>query len=213
MKHIIWDWNGTLLNDLPIILDAVNDTVGMVGLPQITLDQYRTFYTRPVKKFYDQIAGQEIDHDQYMLIDRLFHERYHATVGDASLAPGAHGVLSDLAAGPHGQSLLSMAPHDELQVALSFFDVEHFFAIAQGNEGPPGGFKTQHLAEHLRLLGTDPSLVTMIGDTVDDGHAAIENGIDCVLYDDGSHHRSDLEAVGFPITKSLGEAVEIALAD
>ena len=54
-------------------------------------------------------------------------------------------------------------------------------------------------------------MLTMIGDTVDDAHAAFENGIGCVLYDDGSHHRADLEAVGLPIADSLAEAVEIAL--
>ncbi len=211
MKHIIWDWNGTLLNDLPIIIDAVNHSVDKVGIRQITLDDYRTHYTRPVKKFYDNIAGAEIGHEDWVLIDRLFHEHYHARVHEADLAHRAHELLATLDSSVHSQSLLSMAPHDELQVALSLFDVKHFFSIAQGNVGPPGGFKTNHLANHLRELDVDPNTVTMIGDTVDDAHAAIDNGIDCILYDDGSHHLEDLEAVGLPITQSLATAVDMAL--
>ena len=74
MKHIIWDWNGTLLNDLPVIIDAVNETVEQVGIRRITLDDYRTYYTRPVKLFYDEIAGREIDRDEWERIDRMFHE-------------------------------------------------------------------------------------------------------------------------------------------
>lgn len=212
MKHIIWDWNGTLLNDLPVIIEAVNHTVARVGLPQISLDDYRNHYTRPVKRFYDRIAGREIGHDDWVLIDRLFHEQYQARVAEAELAPGARAALAKIDLGPHDQSLLSMAPEAELRAALSLFDVARYFRVAQGNSGPPGGFKTEHLADHLTLIDADPSIVTMIGDTVDDGHAAIDNGINGVLYDDGSHHRADLEAVGLPIADSIAEAVKIALA-
>ena len=211
MKHIIWDWNGTLLNDLPVIIKAVNHTLEQVGLPQITLEDYRTYYTRPVKKFYDQIAGRDIGHDDWTRIDGLFHERYHAMVGDASLASGANEVLAELDAGPNEQSLLSMAPQDELLMALELFGVSGYFSLAEGNTGAPGGFKADHLASHLERLETDKSRVTMIGDTIDDGDAAIENGIACVLFDDGSHHRHDLEALGLPIADLLAEAVEVAL--
>lgn len=212
MKHIIWDWNGTLLNDLPVVIEAVNHALGRVGLPQITLDDYRTHYTRPVKRFYDRIAGREIGHDDWVLIDRLFHEQYQARVAEAELAPGAGAALAKIDRGPHDQSLLSMAPEAELRAALGLFDVARYFRVAQGNSGPPGGFKTEHLADHLTLIDADLSTVTMIGDTVDDGHAAIDNGINGVLYDDGSHHRADLESVGLPIADSIAEALEIALA-
>lgn len=211
MQHIIWDWNGTLLNDLPIIIDAVNDTVDEVGLRRITLDDYRSYYTRPVKKFYDSIAGEEIEHDLWKKIDHLFHVRYEELLGQAALAAGAHDVLTNLDQGPNSQSLLSMAPNAGLQDALHQFGVRRYFEIAQGNTGPPGGFKDEHLAEHLRRVGLDPGAVTMIGDTVDDAHAAMANDIDIVLYDDGSHHRHDLEALGVPVAESLADAVEVAL--
>ena len=96
-------------------------------------------------------------------------------------------------------------------MALELFGVSGYFSLAKGNTGTPGGFKANHLASHLERLETDKSRVTMIGDTIDDGDAAIENGIACVLFDDGSHHRHDLEALGLPIADSLAEAVEVAL--
>ena len=135
MKHIIWDWNGTLLNDLPVIIDAVNETVEQVGIRRITLDDYRTYYTRPVKLFYDEIAGREIDRDEWERIDRMFHETYHASVDRASLATGAREVLAEIKRGPHGQSLLSMAPNSELRTALHLFDVAQFFQICKEMRG------------------------------------------------------------------------------
>ena len=211
MKHIIWDWNGTLLNDLAIIIESVNRTVGSVGIPAITLDDYRTHYTRPVKQFYDNIAGYEIDAETWQGIDGLFHANYRNMVSDAQLAAGAEEALRSIDDGPHGQSLLTMASAAELELAFELFDVERFFDVAQANTGPAGGFKSDLLADHLARLDVDPREVTMIGDTVDDGQAALDNEIGCVLYDDGSHHRHDLETVGVPITDSIAKAVEIAL--
>lgn len=212
MKHIIWDWNGTLLHDLPVIIDAVNAAAAQVGLPKIELDDYRTHYTRPVKVFYERIAGRSIDDEEWMLIDRLFHEEYHATVVNAELAVGAHDALATIDGGPHSQSLLSMAPHDELQKAIALFGVDRYFSIAQGNTGRPGDPKSQHLGMHLSDLGVARDTIVMIGDTVDDAESAREHDVACVLYDDGSHHRPDLEAVGVPITDSLNEAVAWAVS-
>lgn len=211
MKHVIWDWNGTLLHDLPVIIDAVNVAAAQVGLPSIGLDDYRTHYTRPVKVFYERIAGRPLSDDEWSGIDRLFHEEYHATVVNAELARGAEVALTRIESSSHSQSLLSMAPHDELQKAVALFGVDRYFAVAQGNTGAPGERKSRHLEMHLADLAVAREHVVMIGDTVDDANAAREHGVSIVLYDDGSHHRPDLEAVGVPITDSLVEAAEWAL--
>lgn len=211
MTHIIWDWNGTLLHDLPVILDAVNAATTRLGLRSVSLDDYRTHYTRPVKVFYEKIAERSIDDDEWLRIDRYFHERYHATVVHAELAAGAHEALTAIEESHHSQSLLSMAPHDELSKWTAFFGVAHYFSDIQGSTGSPGGKKSAHLRLHLDRLDGAHDRAVMVGDTVDDAHAAQEHGLDCVLYYDGSHHLGDLEAIGVPITDSLVEAVEIAL--
>ena len=211
MKHVIWDWNGTLLHDLPVILDAVNTATTRLGMRTVTLEDYRTHYTRPVKVLYEKIAERPLDEAEWERIDRYFHERYHATVVHAELAAGAHQALTSIDGSEHSQSLLSMAPHEELKRWISFFGVGHYFAHVQGSIGSPGAPKASHLAIHLDAITTTPGDVVMIGDTVDDALAAAEHGVDCVLYYDGSHHLGDLEAVGVPITNSLVEAVAIAL--
>jgi phosphoglycolate phosphatase-like HAD superfamily hydrolase len=66
------------------------------------------------------------------------------------------------------------------------------------------------LSVHLRALGADGAV--MIGDAMDDAKAAAAVRIACVLYDGGSHHRAELESAGVPVTSSLVEAAQIALA-
>ena len=58
MAHVVWDWNGTLLDDLEIVVEAVNSSLALFDAAPITADGYRDLYTRPVKLFYDRLLGR-----------------------------------------------------------------------------------------------------------------------------------------------------------
>lgn len=47
MKHIIWDFNGTLLNDAQLSVDLDNYVFDRIGVPRITLEDYRNNMTMP----------------------------------------------------------------------------------------------------------------------------------------------------------------------
>jgi phosphoglycolate phosphatase-like HAD superfamily hydrolase len=80
-----------------------------------------------------------------------------------------------------------------------------------GNTKNAGETKERLLTIHLRNLGSTNGDAAMIGDALDDALAALSLGVPCVLYDGGSHHRSELEALDVPVAGSLLEAASIAL--
>ena len=51
-KHIIWDWNGTLLNDGWLFVDVMNSILTRRGMDTITLEKYREIFGFPVKDYY-----------------------------------------------------------------------------------------------------------------------------------------------------------------
>ena len=61
VRHIVWDWNGTLLDDLAVVVAAVNDTLATVGRLPITIEEYGARYTRPVLLFYERLLGRSIE--------------------------------------------------------------------------------------------------------------------------------------------------------
>ncbi len=208
--HVIWDWNGTLLDDLGIVVDAVNASLAEMGAPPIDADGYRDHYTRPVPVFYERLLGRPVSAGEWAHIDDVFHRVYRASLGDARLAADALSALDAVAVRGATQSLLSMWWHDELLPAAQRFGVDRYMTRIEGNRGEAGETKLRHLASHLAALGRDRGVV--IGDSLDDGWAAHEAGVPCVLYDGGSHHRRELAALGVPIAGSLVEAVELAAA-
>ena len=210
MAHIIWDWNGTLLHDQLVVLDAVNASLADGGWSPITIEDYRTHYTRPVRAFYGRVVGRPIGDAEWHRIDRVFHEAYHKALSSISLAEDAVEALSIHDASGRSQSLLSMYAHQELVGLVDQFDLSGFFTHVNGRRGASGDTKAASLAAHLgEALPTWN--VVVVGDTPDDHEAADANGVPCVLYDGGSHHRADLERCGVPVASSLTEAAQLAV--
>jgi phosphoglycolate phosphatase-like HAD superfamily hydrolase len=212
--HIVWDWNGTLFDDLEVVVRSVNQGLEGFGAVAIDLDGYRSHYTRPVKLFYDRLVGREITAEEWLTVDRVFHDAYREALAEARLTADAHEALATVAAGGHTQSLLSMFPHRDLIPLVERIGISGFFDRIDGlSEGSPGDLKAAYLERHLRqlIVGEDPGSVVVIGDTPDDAIAASHVGARPILYDGGSHHRSDLEATGAEVASTLMAAVSLAL--
>lgn len=209
VRRVVWDWNGTLFDDLHIVVEAVNAGVGGFGLPPITLDDYRAHYTRPVKTFYDRLFGRPVTEAEWRTLDRRFHEGYRDLLEHADLAADAREALELARRAGVAQSLLSMFPHDELLPLVDRLGIGGYFDRIDGLRGAPGDRKARYLEDHLlALVGRDdPHDVLVVGDTPDDAEAARHVGARCVLYDNGSHHRADLRAAGVPVVDTLVAAV------
>jgi phosphoglycolate phosphatase-like HAD superfamily hydrolase len=210
IAHVVWDWNGTLFDDLHVVVEAVNAGIGPLGLEEITLDDYRTHYTRPVKRFYDRLVGREISQHEWLDLDRRFHDAYRERLPTARLAAEAVATLEALRDGSISQSLLSMFPHDELVPLVDRLGIRDYFELINGLRGEPGAQKARFMERHLRELmrHEDPAGVLVIGDTVDDAVAAFHVGARAVLVDNGSHHLHELQASGAPVVATLAEALE-----
>lgn len=210
MRHVIWDWNGTLADDLPTVVDCVNISLASIGEPPIVADDYRRHYTRPVRLFYDRLLGREITDTEWASIDVTFHDAYADAALRVPLAEDARAAIAAVAAAGASQSILSMWWHDSLVSEVSRHELEPLMIRVDGNTKDAGETKQRLLEIHLRDLATDNSAV-LVGDALDDAHAALSIGIPVVLFNGGSHYRSELEELGVPIADSLLQAAKIAL--
>ncbi len=213
MRHVVWDWNGTLLDDLPLVVEAVNALMIERDLPLITPADYTAHYTRPVRVFYEKLFGRPVEDDEWDHVDEVFHTAYDAAVTErAALMAGTHEALDHVDASGRTQSLLSMYRHHQLVPLVQRLDLHHRFAHVQGLTGPGGGHKHPHLERHLddvvHHAGDDPSKVLLIGDALDDAVAAHAVGARCVLLASGSHPVAELQQAGVPVVTTLADALE-----
>lgn len=212
--HVVWDWNGTLLEDLPLVVESVNAALAAHGGEPITIADYTATYIRPVRRFYEVLLGRPVADDEWRHLDTVFHDTYAAAVRErADLMAGAREALRRVDGSRASQSLLSMYPHHLLLPLVDHHGIDDHFEVVHGLVGEGGGRKLPHLERHLdemiHLHGDDPTRVLVIGDAIDDAAAAQHVGARVVLLASGSHPRDELEDTGAPVVATLAAALEV----
>jgi phosphoglycolate phosphatase-like HAD superfamily hydrolase len=208
--HLVWDWNGTLLDDLWLVVAATNASLATVQAGPVTPDDHRRDFRRPVVAYYSHVLGRLVDEEEFARLDKAFHEAYRAGLASCTLSADA---LEAIGAWSGTQSLLSMWFHDELVTLVQAYGLTPRFARVDGLRGAVGGgHKVDHLVAHLRELGVTGPDTVLIGDSVDDADAAAAVGARCVLYAGGFTDPPLLQATGLPVAWTLAEAVALAEA-
>lgn len=206
--HLVWDWNGTLLNDLQLAVASTNAVFATVGVAPISADEHRMKFRRPVADYYAEMLGRAVDDEEFSRLDKLFHEAYRAGLVTCRLADDAVAAMRSWT-GSH--SLLSMWFHEELVPAVERYGLSTYFRRVDGLRAAVGGDrKADYLARHLVELSLPGESVVLIGDSLDDAEAADSVGARCVLYTGGFTDLARLRASGRPLADTLTEAVELA---
>src|SRR4029453_9720881 len=105
-RHVVWDWNGTLVDDHVAVVAAINDALARLRLRPIDSDTFRTHFTRPVQRFYEQVAGREIEPGEWETLDEAYHDSYGGRGGGLGVAPDAHEVRAGGVGGGRPQYLV-----------------------------------------------------------------------------------------------------------
>ena len=209
--HVVWDWNGTLLADLNLVVAATSVGIEASGGYVVDLLAYRTAFQRPLRVFYEQLLGTPLDDAAWTRAEGAFHDHYRRELPSCHLVDGAEEALDTLDSAGLSQSLLSMWGHDQLVALLQQRELEHWFSRIDGDRHYDGGGKAARLHDHLLAVGVSADDTVLIGDAVDDAHAAQSVGAQVLLVaEHSSHTRASLVAAG-PVVSDLAAAVECVL--
>ncbi|ROO88306.1 phosphoglycolate phosphatase-like HAD superfamily hydrolase [Actinocorallia herbida] len=206
----MWDWNGTLFDDLDIVLGASAAAFLGTEAEGISGHEIRAAYTRPIWVAYEKLLGRPLREGEWERMDEAFHVSYEQLLPAAPLTADALTALDHVTGAGRSQSILSMARHDQLTGLVEGFGITRYFTRVDGLVGAPGGGKAEHLVRHAAALGIAPADLTVIGDAADDALAAAHIGAQAVLYTGGMQRRTELESTGAPVVDTLLTALTLA---
>ena len=123
--HILWDWNGTLLDDTEAALAALNLMIEKRGGRPMTMAFYRDNFAFPVRPFYDKIGIVAHDEDEWNAIAREYHDTYARQ--PKSLNARALAALEAARAAGCRQSIISALRQDLLEADVARYGVARYF--------------------------------------------------------------------------------------
>lgn len=208
MKHIIWDFNGTLLADVQLSVDADNVVFDALGLPRITPETYRKHMTMPVRAFYEAL-GIDLNAYPYETISRLWLEHFNAGAVAAGLVPGALETVRRFEGMGLTQSVLSASYEPSLRAQCDALGLTPHMREIDGLENEKAEKKTDIGLRQMERLGLAPRETVLVGDIESDAELARALGVSCALVSWGHNDLERLVNTGFPVAHTFDELAAI----
>lgn len=190
-KHVIWDWNGTLLNDVDFCRRIINRILVENNLPVLSLKKYREIFTFPVQNYY-QAAGLDFTKTSFEIMGKDFIDEYESKKLSCSLFDNAIDVLSGIQKQRIGQSVLSAYLHDNLVSILEHYQLTKYFDNIIGLDNIYAGSKTHLGLSLVEQLNIPKDQILFIGDTLHDAEVAEAMGVKSILIANGHQEKNKL---------------------
>jgi phosphoglycolate phosphatase len=203
-EHIIWDWNGTLLDDARTCVDVLNWMLEKYEKCNIEFEQYRRTFCFPVIKFYEGL-GFDFAKDSYHDLAVDYISRYHEERLHCRLHERAREILEVISSEGIGQSILSASESQSLREIVNYLGIGHFFSNLAGRDDHYADEKTETGKQLVNQLGLNKDKILMVGDTIHDCEVADEIGVEIVLFSNGHQCRDILTQCGVAVIDSLDE--------
>jgi len=203
-NHIIWDWNGTMLDDVKLCVDVGNNLFRKKNIPLISVEKYKSIFTIPVKEYYIA-AGFDFEEESFEVVGKEWMDEYEERKYECSLHNGLINVMEKLNGIQISQSILSAYKQDNLNDMVKRFGLEKYLEHIVGLDNIYAASKL-HLGKQLiAKLGNGHGETLFIGDTVHDFDVANEIGAECILISNGHQNREKLLETGTIVYDSLEE--------
>lgn len=207
IKNIIFDFNGTLVNDLEVSIDALNECIKKY-LPNrklVSKEEYLEIFRFPVGPLYQEL-GFNFDELDYNELANFFISYYESRAfNECKLFDEVIPVLDTLKKKGYKLYILSASYIDLLIEMLKKYSILDYFDGLVALLNKHGGSKIQRGKEYFLENNIDPKDCIMIGDTIHDIEVAHELGMDCISYDRGHNSHSKLQSINSKVISSLEE--------
>lgn len=201
---IIWDWNGTLLNDIDLCVQTINGMLQKRNLQKLSVDKYREVFSFPVKDYYQKI-GFDFITEPFEIPALEFIDSYNGRVQYCKLHENSINVLHYFQSVGIRQFILSAMKQDALDQCLEQQNINHFFEHVSGLDNHYAASKLENGQQLIAELNLNANELVLIGDTVHDFEVASELGCQCVLISNGHQSRQILESTGALVIDELGQ--------
>ena len=207
-SFVIWDFNGTLLDDTEIGIASQNAVLGRRKMKLIeSVEEYRKIFDFPVIEYYKNL-GYDFSKEPYDVVANEWVVEYLNRSKDAKLQKGALELVRKLKENKIRQMILSATESDMLSEQTRNLGIKEYFDFIVGTDDIYAAGKTKAAKRFFEREKIDKDGVVLIGDTVHDYDVSLCLGVDCLLLACGHQAMEKLKECQVPVFGNFDELRE-----
>ncbi len=203
-KHIIWDWNGTLLDDSWLCLRIINDILRKRNMPKISPENYQKIFGFPLIEYYNKL-GFDFSIEPFSKISTEFIVKYEKHRAECKLRAGALKILKNIHKRGISQSIISASKQTYLDEDIDRFNIRNMFMSVIGLDDHYAFSKVDIAKAWISKINIDLHKIALIGDTIHDYEVAETIGVDCYLIPSGHQNYQRLEICNANMIESFDD--------
>lgn len=204
-KHIIWDFNGTILNDFQHCFEIINEVLSERNLNPIEEIDYQKNFQFPIRNFYNKI-GLEMPAEEFSKHSVEWIAKYVAKADELKPQKHIEACFEHFQQKDLCQFVISAYEDSRLKDAIQRLGLSPYFKGVYGTNNLDAHSKISLAKKFLSEQShVDLDKCVVIGDTDHDKELADAIGCDCILYYSGHQDVKILEATGLPVIKCYSE--------
>ncbi|MFP4511101.1 MAG: HAD family hydrolase [Spirochaetaceae bacterium] len=189
----IWDFNGTLLDDLDLTIQTINRVLAEYGVSPVDTFTHKRSFRFPIIDYYRDL-GLETTDDGFAVLSERYHDLYMRRVAECSLYRGIPEVLAEVGGRGVRQFVLSALNQSMLDTCITSLGITARFEAVYGLSDVLGRSKILRGTELIRDYSIRPAGVLYVGDTNHDVEVATELGFKAVAVSWGHQHAHQFDA-------------------
>lgn len=206
-KHIIWDWNGTLQNDVLAAVVGINVLLKQRGMPLVDIQKHRELFSFPARNYYIAL-GFDLEKENWDEMSNTFIKAFLAEPS-TDLFDWTIPTLSYFKEHSVGMSLVSAAELKTLIKSVEKYGILHYFDNIVGLTDHGAGSKAENAKSLVSTFDIPLDEIYLIGDTSHDKEVADYVGCNCILVESGYESRERLLKSGAKVIPSIKELPDI----
>lgn len=188
---VIWDWNGTLLNDTRLCVKIVNGILPAHNTLQLDEQAYKEVFGFPIVDYYKRI-GIDFNIESFESLTQKFISNYDKDIKNYQLHDKAIDVLMTNKKNGIDQFILTAGHKESVSKLLEHFVIKDFFIEIEGLDNHRAESKVERGKKLIEKNLINKEETVLVGDTIHDFEVANELGVDCILISNGHQSKERL---------------------
>lgn len=205
ITHIIWDYNGTILDDVNTSVLAVNEMLKKRGLPPTTKEIYQQTLCLPLDIYYTNIG---IVNPDISTLSIEFNDLCKKFSHTSKIFDSFYSVIKKVRQINIKNILMSSLYEKYLFDDIKKYNIEIYFDDIIGMKDTKVGDKTSNAKQYIKQNNLSSENLLFIGDLTSDSDMAKCLGANCILIPNGHNSKNRCLSQGFPVVDDLNEIID-----